>query len=168
MDEAGYVNKRQGDRGDRDEKDFVLFTLLCQARDALAKARHRELRPVGINMMQAAVLYIVRAIGEPASPAEISRWLFREPNTVFVLVNRMVAQGLLDKKRDSNNRHLARVSLTEKGEQALKEARARRDKISSIMSCLSQEERAFLEETLERLRNRGLEELGMDRPLPYP
>jgi len=146
----------------------VLFTFLSQARDVVAKARQWELRPVGINMVQAAVLYIVKATEGSATPAEISRRLLREPNTVFVVVNHMVAQGLLEKTKDLDNRHMARVSLTEKGEKALNEARARRQKISRIMSCLSEEERIHLKAMLQKVRDHGLEELGIDLPLQYP
>ena len=150
------------------EEDFALFTLLSQTRDTLTKARQWELRPVGINMIQAAVLYMVKSTGGTTTPAEISRWLFREPNTVFVVVNRMVAQGLLEKTKDLDNRHLARVSLTEKGKTALQKSRARRQKISRIMSCLSEEERIHLKAMLQKVRDHGLEELGIDMPLPYP
>jgi len=50
--------------------------------------------------MQAAVLFVVRNMKTAATPAEISRRLFREPHTVSELIKRMEKQGLVRKKKD--------------------------------------------------------------------
>ena len=76
------------------DPEYELWVLFHQACDAMARAREDELRKFGISRIQAAVLFIIKAIEGPATPAEISRWLFREPHTVFRLLKRMEKQGL--------------------------------------------------------------------------
>jgi DNA-binding MarR family transcriptional regulator len=71
------------------ERDCELWALLCQAFETIAKAREDELRPLGITRMQAAVLSILQKIEASAIPAELARWLFREPHTVAALLDRM-------------------------------------------------------------------------------
>ena len=71
------------------DKDYELWVLLHQTKDAVYKARDKELMELGISPIMAAVLVIVEAIDGPATPAEISRWLFRESHTVSGLLQRM-------------------------------------------------------------------------------
>ena len=112
---------------------YEIWGLLDQACDAIGRARDNELRQIGISRMQAWVLFIVKAINGkaingPATPAQISRWLFREPNTVSALLDRMEKQGLVKKIKDLEKKNLIRVVITEKGEEAYqqsKEAKAR-------------------------------------------
>ena len=98
------------------DQDYELWVLLHQACSPMARARDDELGPVGISRMQAAVLFIVRAITAPATPAEVSRWLFREPHTVSGLLNRMEKHGLVRKIKDLGRKNMIRIVITEKGE----------------------------------------------------
>ena len=102
------------------------------------KARTRELFQYGITPAEAAVLVIVQAIGEKATPAEISRWLFREPHSISGLLARMEKQGLVRKVKDLDRKNLVRVVITEKGQQAYQQS-TKRESIHRIMSSLSEE-----------------------------
>ena len=55
------------------DKDFNLWVLLQQARDAVFKAREKELSPYGITPMETAVLFIIQAVGDQVTPAEAQR-----------------------------------------------------------------------------------------------
>lgn len=149
------------------DQSYELWVLLHQACDAVARARDNELREVGISWIQAAVLFIVKAVKAPATPAEISRWLFREPHSVSGLLNRMQKQGLLKKVKDLKRKNLIRVTLTEKGEEAYQRSRELKA-IHGIMSSLSPKKRDNLRAYLEALRNKALGELGVKRRLPFP
>jgi len=72
-----------------------LAVLLAQARGAMLKARRKELTRYHISPRQSAVLFYIRAIGDKATPAEISRGLFRESNSISEILGRMEKQGLL-------------------------------------------------------------------------
>ena len=82
------------------DKDYELWVLFHQTCDAMARARVAELRESGISRIQAAALFVIKTLKVPATPAEISRWLFREPHTVSGLLDRMQKQGLVRKVKD--------------------------------------------------------------------
>ena len=147
------------------DEDYKLWVLLSQAADTTLRARQKELDRYGISTAEAAVLFAVQAIGDRATPAEITRWLLREPHTVTELLNRMERGGLVTKAKDLERKNLVRVSITEKGRQAYKQS-TKRKSIRKVMSVLSREERQQLGSYLERLRNKALGELTEERPRP--
>lgn len=150
------------------DQDYKLGVLLHQARDAVFKARDKELRQHGISSpIQAAVLFIVRAIGGEATPAKISRWLLREPHSVSAILNRMEKEGLVRKTKDLEKKNLIRVTLTEKGQKAYDQSRESKC-IKRILSSLSKEQQEQLLLLLWTLRNKALEELGMEGKIPFP
>ena len=149
-------------------QDCELWMLLHQTCDAIIKARENALRKqVGISRMQASVLFIVKAVDGPATPAEISRWLFREPHSVSGLLNRMEKDGLVKKVKDLDRKNLIRVAMTEKGEEAYQQS-GDITVVPKILSCLSRKKRENLRAYLETLRNKALEELRVERELPFP
>jgi len=118
--------------------------------------------------MPAAVLFFVKNAKAPATPAEISRWLFREPNTVSQLLTRMEKQGLIRKAKDLERKNLVRITLTEKGEEAY-QGQTEMRVISKILSSLSPKERDKLGSYLKKLRDVAIIELDRrSRQLPYP
>ena len=150
------------------DRDFELWSLLHQARDAIARARENELRQADISMIKAAVLFFVKSMDGPATPAKISRYLFREPHTISGLLDRMENQGLVRRVHDLQRKNLVRIEVTEKGDEFYRKTREKRKIISRIMSTLSEEERDNLRVYLEKLRNRALKEIGVKTKLPFP
>jgi len=150
-----------------EDQDFVLWVQLRQARDAVFKAREKELSQYGISVMQSAILLHIKILGEKATIGEISRWVLREPNTVSVNLSRMEKQGLVIKgKSRSGKKSIVYITLTDKGEQALKQS-LKRESIRDIMSCLSsEEERKQLSSSLIKLRNKALKGLMPISELP--
>ena len=150
------------------DRDYELWVLLHQARDTLSAARENETMQFGITIMQAAVLFVVKAIDGPAKPADISRWMLRAPHTVSALLVRMEKQGLVTRTKDLERKNLVRIELTEKGEEALRRSMELKS-VHNIFSCLSQEEHDNLRGYLERLRNKALEEpRGTPTKPPFP
>ena len=149
------------------DQDYELWVLLHQVSDAITKAREEELRQYNISMIQAGVLFIVKNAKAPVTPAEISRWLFREPHTVSGLLNRMQKQGLIKKTKDLDRKNLIRVTLTDKGEKAYQKSRQMKV-VPKILNRLSQKERDAFRSQLEKLRTKSLNEIGMKRKLPFP
>ena len=150
------------------DRDFELWALLNQACDAIGKARDDELRQFGITRMQAAILFTLKAVKVPATPAEIARWLFREPNTVFVLLKQMERKGLVRRVKDLERKNMVRVVLTEKGLQASRRAMLRNQSLCDIFSILSEEEHANLRAYLWKLRDKALASLGSGYQIPHP
>jgi DNA-binding MarR family transcriptional regulator len=149
------------------DKDYNLWVLLRQTRDAMAKARERELEKYGISSIQAAVLFTIKAIGPEATPAEISRRLVREPHSVSGLLNRMQKQGLIKRVKDLPKRNMVRVVMTQKGEEAYLQS-TKRLSMHETISVLSDEERNQLWNSLEKLRDRAMKLAGIGYELPFP
>jgi DNA-binding MarR family transcriptional regulator len=147
------------------DEDYRLWVLLSQAADTALRARQKELDRYDISTAEASVLFAVQAIGERATPAEITRWLLREPHTVTEILNRMVKKGLVTKSKDLEKKNMVRVSITEKGRQVYEQS-TKRKSIHKVISSLSREERQQLGSYLERLRNKALGELTEERPKP--
>lgn len=150
-----------------DEQCFNAWVLLSQVNDAMFKAREKELSKYGITAMEGAVLHIVQAIGDRATPAEVSRWLLREPHSVSGLLNRMVKRGLVSKIKNLEWKNLIRVTITEKGKEAYQKSLAAQS-VHNVISVLSTEEYQQLSSYLQVLRKRALEEINIDYEMPLP
>ena len=77
------------------EKDFYLWVLVYQVQDAIFKARGKELSQYGVTARETATMHAIHSMGGKATPAEISRWTFREHHTVTALLGRMEKKGLV-------------------------------------------------------------------------
>ena len=143
-------------------KDHRLWLLLYQVRDIMLSAREKELRKqVGITPEQSQILTVVNAIGNEATPAEISRWTFHRPHTISGILNRMEKAGLVKKSKDLPKKNMVRITITERGQQAYKKS-LEAGSISRIMSALSEEKHQQLRSCLEALREKGITEIGFD------
>ena len=148
------------------DPDFNLWILLAQTRALLFAAGEQELSRFGISLMQGWTMFTIKAIGERATPAEIARWLGREPHTVSSLLSRMVEIGLVKKEKSLDKKNLVRIRLTAKGEKIYSEAIGMRS-MHDILSALTKEERTCLKNALEKLRASVQEKLGRKYTLPY-
>jgi len=154
-------------RSSQTYENVEIFGLLQLTSDAILRVRQSQLREVGISNIQSALLYMVKHLEPPVTPAEISRRLFRKPHTVFALLKQMERQGLVRKIKDLERKNMARVVLTEKGEEAYRRSMEKWEAIDEIMSCLTREEHAALRSFLRQLRGKSLEKLGVHhRPVP--
>lgn len=147
-------------------EDYELAVLLRHTTDALFRAREKELRKAGISRIQAAVFFILKTITTTATPAAISRRLLRKAHTTSELLNRMAEKGLVKKVKDLERKNQVRVVITEKGEEAYRRSREM-GVISRMLACLSPSERSEFGVYLERLRDKALEELGVEYLLPF-
>jgi len=130
------------------------------------RARNLELAKVGITMVQAEVLYCLKVSKEPLTPMRLARMMHKQPHTISALVHRMENQGLLSTKKDMKRKNWVRLSLTRKGEEALKHW-STATMVPDALSCLSEKETEVLHTITKKLHNRGLELLRQMQPDPY-
>lgn len=149
------------------DQDYLLWVSFNMTSDALLKARQKELNQYNISNRHAMALFVIQAIGDKATPAEISRWSFRESHSVSDLLNRMEKEGLVKKVKNLDRKNLVRVTLTEKGRQVYNKS-VKRESIHRVMSALSEEERQQLGVYLEKLRDIALKELRIGYKPPFP
>jgi DNA-binding MarR family transcriptional regulator len=87
------------DKGPHTDPHLNSWIWLSRTRDAVFSARRKELHRYAISARQASVMFVIQALGDKATPGEISRWLLREPNSVSEFLKRMEKDGLI--KRSS-------------------------------------------------------------------
>jgi len=148
-------------------QDYELWVLLEQACHMAQETRERELVRLGITGVQAAVLFAIKAIGDKATPAEISRWTLRESQSTSAILDRMDKAGLIARVKDLQRKNMVRITMTEKGERAYRESMKRKSS-QRLLSALSETERQELRSYLERVRNRALRVLGVAYKPPFP
>lgn len=151
-----------------DDRDFLLWVMLYQTRDAILKARNKELYKYDLSFMKAGLLLAVEASGGKPSATDISKWMFREPHTISGLVGRLMRNGLVTRAKVPGKKNMMEVSLTEKGKKAYEDS-LKMESIHDIMSCLTADERKQLYATLQKLRDKALQTLTSERQiLPFP
>jgi DNA-binding MarR family transcriptional regulator len=140
------------------DDDYELWRLLNITREAINAARKRELAEHGITPRQVAVMHAILEIGNNATPAEISRSLGREPNTISVILNRMAEKGLIKLSKDLPKKNMIRINLTTKGKDAFQLATNRRS-IHRIFANLSNTENKQMETLLNKLLSKAYKEI---------
>ncbi len=147
----------------KNQKDWLrLETIMA----VMERARNLELAKSGINIPQAAVLYGLKTSAEPLTPMRLARMMHKQPHTVSALVHRMEAQGLVSTKKDMKRKNWLRVSLTRKGEEALR-MWAAATMVPDALNVLSKKEVETLHSNTRKLHNRGVELLRQMQPDPY-
>ena len=159
-------NKNMSQIANTDE-DHILWLLLRQANTAIFRARHKELNKYDLTPMEAGVLFILMTSGNEATPAEVSRRLFREHHTVGALLSRMEKRGLITRIKDSIRKNIWKVSVTKKGDNAYRQSSVR-ESIHNVFSMLSDEEHKQLESSLRKLRDHALKQLASQPTIPFP
>jgi DNA-binding MarR family transcriptional regulator len=130
------------------------------------RARNLELAKIGLNLVQAEVLYCLKVSKEPMTPMKLARMMHKQPHTISALVHRVEAQGLVATKKDMKRKNWLRLSLTRKGEEALKRW-STATMVPDALSCLSKKETEALYTITQKLHNKGLELLRKMQPDPY-
>ena len=149
-----------------DEVDAA-WLLLEQTRNAIFKARELELEEYGISLVQAAVMFVIHASGGKARPAEIARWLVREPHSISGLLTRMQKAGLLHREPDPERKNAVSIALTPEGREVCNKT-FRRESVRQVFADLSDEERKGLMGSLIRLRDRALKDRRVRNKPPFP
>lgn len=152
--------------GFRIDPYYELWKLLNETGDAIIKTRETEMAQVGISAAQGHTLFFLNAAEEPPTPAQLSRWLFRESQSVSGLLDRMERQGLIRRVKDLDRKNQVRVEITDRGRKVYRESTQRKS-IERIMSSLSKEEQKQLKSSLQTLKAKASEELAMVRHQSY-
>jgi DNA-binding MarR family transcriptional regulator len=115
----------------------------------------------GLTMEQYATLVAMKYLGRSVRPTDVARWIGRSPNSVSMMIDRMVKAGLVRRERSRTDRRVVRLIMSSKAENALKPAtQAGWEFIQKIMSPLSDEDRHTLARLLETLRYQTMAHLN--------
>ena len=123
-----------------------LWFITHRTRDVLRSCEDKVFGEYGLTAEQYAVLAVMKVLGGSVRVSDLARGLERTPNSVSMIVDRMVKAGLVRRVRDRGDRRVVYVIFTDKGENVFIPAtRAGLELIQGIMSPLSdQDKRTFL------------------------
>jgi len=116
--------------------------------------RRRLLGPLGrrVELSTVRVLHAVDQADRPPSIGEVAVTLAIDPSTASRLVEQRVADGLLDRSPDAEDRRRAVLRLTAQGRELLTElAASRREMLAEVTRGWTAADRAALEQLLARL-----------------
>jgi DNA-binding MarR family transcriptional regulator len=129
-----------------------LWLLLPRVGDALALCQDLVFSKYGLTTEQWRVLACIKSRG-PLRPSDIASLLERSPNSISMLVDRMVKAGLVRRTRDRKDRRTVFVSMTDKGKEAVEPAiPAGWEFIHKLLSPLSYDDQRALASMLETIK----------------
>lgn len=129
-----------------------LWLLLPRVGDALALCQDSIFGEYGITTEQWRVLTCIKSRG-PLRLVDLASILERGPNSMSMLVHRMVKAGLVRRTRDSKDRRTVFVSLTDKGTEAVEPAvPAAWEFMHKLLSPLSYDDQRALANMLETIK----------------
>jgi DNA-binding MarR family transcriptional regulator len=130
-----------------------LWLLMHRVRDVLVQCEESLFSEYGITYEQFTVLGQAKAGGGSMRVIDLARTLESAANSVSQLVDRMVKAGLVRRTRGKIDRREVRVSLTNKGEKAIKLAAPPGwEFIQKLLSPISDKEKDGLASLLETLK----------------
>ena len=142
-----------------EDTTLTSWALLRQASSAVQKVAERKLARSGLTPEQVDVLWICRDYPNTLTPAELSRLVFREEQTITGVLNRMEREGLVRRVPKRKGKPFTEIKITDKGTAAagagVEIAMAL---ITEIMSTFSAPEHEELQRML-RLLQRKIAEL---------
>jgi DNA-binding MarR family transcriptional regulator len=137
------------------------WVLLRQVYTLLSRCQDQLYGEHDLTTEQHTLLMAVKQIGAPVRITDIARWLDRTPNSVSMLVDRMVKAGLVKRVRDRKDRRTVFISMTPKAEKAYAPATAAGwSLIQDLLSPLSNEDKRTLTRLLGLLRDQAYDNLG--------
>jgi DNA-binding MarR family transcriptional regulator len=155
------MEKRVSHKDESIVESYRVFQLLRYTADAIHRAREYELKKYNLTPEQAGALVCILSLGDNATQAELSRWLFRLPNSITILINRMEKMGLVKKRPDKKRKNIVRLSLTKKGNEAYLHS-IEFKAFGPIIEVLPEEKRQQLKSILETIRGKAFENLHLD------
>jgi DNA-binding MarR family transcriptional regulator len=133
-----------------------LWFLLHQVRDVIMAGEDQVFGEQKLTSERYLVLALTKFSDGHVRPADLARWLGRSPNSVSMLVDRMVKAGLIRRVRSRGDRRALRLLMTGKGENALEPATtAGLDFIRKVLSPLSGEDKQTLARLLETTKHQA-------------
>lgn len=137
------------------------FLNLVRTTDRLMRVQESVLKSAGVSLSQYNVLRILRGAGPEGLPCgEIAdRMVQRDPD-ITRLVDRLEKRGVVVRERETRDRRVVRVKITDVGLRTLKELdRPVRDAVEGNLGHLGQRRLRDLVTLLESIRE-GMEAIG--------
>ena len=152
---------------DVNHDDTILrtFTLFVQtARSVLKYADSRLYRKARLSVVKLIALRVLASNNRAMTPSELAEWTQTEPHNITTLINRMKQDGLVTAERNTSDKRLVNITLTDKGREALNRTMpVAKEIVDRVMLSIDEGDVALLEKYLQTLRqnaHQGLEHLA--------
>jgi len=133
--------------------DLRLWVLVHRARHMMALCEDSAFAKYGITNEQFMLLGAIRTNGGSLRPTDLASILERSQHGISMLVDRMVKAGLVRKIRDTRDRRVVNVMLTDKGENAIALAIPEQWNLTrKILSRLSEKDKRTVANVLEKMK----------------
>ena len=150
------------------DRDYTLVAQIMQVADILVKVRERELLDQNLSATASEILFFVNAMGKDVTPAKITRMILREPHSISGILMRMEARGLINRTKNMDRKNYIRITLTAKGEKALKQTMKLEGTVH-VLSKLTGTQQKELKAMLTALKEAGMKKLRLSpKTLPWP
>ena len=114
---------------------------------------NKQLSEFDLTLPQFNILRILRGAGEPLSIKEVKeRMIEKSPNTTR-LIDKLIAKGMVDRSRCSDDRRVVHIEITDKGLKVLSKIDDVFDEMS-LAKKITLEEAAVLNDLLNKLRDK--------------
>ena len=147
-------------RGMQTDTAFSLWRVLDHTRFIIARSREKELARYGLTPEQSHVLDILQETDGSSTINEIVELTQRQHHSISTLIDRMTKQGLVSKRKGTDDKRKYEVAITVKGRELAQ--KMSRESISAIFAVLNESEMAQLRALLRRLDTEALEILRHD------
>jgi len=146
---------------DHENNILSTFILLVQTAQAMLKyidtALYRETR---LSISQLIILKALAINSVGMMPSEIARWTSTERHNITALVSRMKRDGLVTTERNSNDKRLVNIKLTNKGREVSNQAMlVAQEIVDKVMLSITEGDAALLKEKLRILRQNAYNSL---------
>jgi MarR family transcriptional regulator, organic hydroperoxide resistance regulator len=141
-----------------------LWKLLDNARFAIARLRVMELTPFGLTIEQSQILRTLFENNGSLTTKKLMEVTMRQPNSISVLVNRMIKMGLLKRERSKSGR-MHGIHLTQNGEDLIKKVTVA--SLEMPFAVFTAEETQQLSLYLDKLLEQARELLGIPHLPPF-
>jgi len=142
---------------------MTTLALLRQTWIIVNRAIETRLGRIGLTPEKFAVIWICRDHPGPLTPAEISRLMDREPQSITGVLNRLEREGLVKRIVKRKGRPFTEIKLTAKGENLCAPGiEICKRLIQGLTSDLPPSEREGFHKTLKVMRQRMLDELHLE------
>ena len=142
------------------QPEHKLWVLCHQTHNLVTKCEEQACSQGGLTPQQVGVMMAIKRIKPPVTPTEVARWLDRSTNSVTMIVDRMEKAGLVERKRDVEDRRSLRLVITKKGDESFEQVLGPGwELIKYVLSSLTGEEMQALTRLLEKMREKAYQYL---------
>ena len=149
-----------------DHEDTILSTFILFVQTAQVTLKYIDTSLYRKTRLSISKLIVMQALANTSvgmMPSEIARWTNTERHNITTLVSRMKRDGLVTTERNSNDKRLVNIKLTNKGREAYNLAMlVAQEIVDHVMLSITEADAALFEEKLRILRqnaHHGLEHI---------